>query len=93
MPEAKIALINTAAFFDETKGITRLVKALDGVDREFEPKKTELQNLANDITKRTNDLQTMANGAASEPERSSKARSLASVTCRPVIWNCDENTP
>ncbi len=32
-------------------------------------------------------------GAASEPERSSSARSRASPAVRPVIWKCVPNTP
>ncbi len=45
IPESKIAIINTDAFADTKSGITRLVNAMGGVDREFQPRRTELQTL------------------------------------------------
>jgi Skp family chaperone for outer membrane proteins len=43
--DAKIALIDTGAFTDEKAGITRYVNAIKGVNREFEPRQTELKGL------------------------------------------------
>lgn len=58
--EARIAIVDTAAFSDEKAGITRLVNAARTVDKEFEPRRTELrtiqatlQKLADDIAKTT----------------------------------------
>lgn len=56
IPAAKVALINSNAFYDDKAGIVRLYKALDAVDREFEPRSKELETLNADITKRTNEL-------------------------------------
>jgi outer membrane protein len=56
VPEAKIALVNTDDFADEKTGITRLVAAMKRVDGEFQPRRTELQTLQQQIEKATADL-------------------------------------
>jgi outer membrane protein len=56
MPETKIALVNTDEFADEKTGITRLVSAMKRVDGEFQPRRTELQTLQQQIEKATADL-------------------------------------
>jgi outer membrane protein len=56
IPEAKIALVNTDEFADEKTGITRLVSAMKRVDGEFQPRRTELQTLQQQIEKGTADL-------------------------------------
>lgn len=43
--DGKIAIIDTEAFADPKTGITRLVRALDVVNREFKPRSDELQKL------------------------------------------------
>jgi len=55
-PETKIALVNTDEFTDEKTGITRLVNAMKRVDGEFQPRRTELQTLQQQIDKATADL-------------------------------------
>ena len=55
-PETKIALVNTDEFADEKTGITRLVNAMKRVDGEFQPRRTELQTLQQQIEKATADL-------------------------------------
>jgi Skp family chaperone for outer membrane proteins len=57
VPDSKVALVNTDAFSDEKQGITRLVNAVKGVDREFAPRKTELQGMQTRITQLTDDIQ------------------------------------
>ncbi|PYS21401.1 MAG: hypothetical protein DMF72_17540 [Acidobacteria bacterium] len=57
MPEAKIALVDTDAFLDEKAGIVRLVAAAKKVEGEFQPRRTELTNLQQQIDKATADLQ------------------------------------
>lgn len=52
----KIAVINTEAFNDAKTGIGRLVNAVGSVDREFQPRRTELQGLQQNIQKLTEDL-------------------------------------
>jgi outer membrane protein len=56
IPETKIALVNTDEFADEKTGITRLVAAMKKVDGEFQPRRTELQTLQQQIDKATADL-------------------------------------
>jgi Skp family chaperone for outer membrane proteins len=56
MPDAKIALVNTEDFADEKTGIVRLVAAMKRVDGEFQPRRTELQTLQQQIEKATADL-------------------------------------
>ncbi|HEY5073801.1 MAG TPA: OmpH family outer membrane protein [Pyrinomonadaceae bacterium] len=56
IPEAKIALVNTDEFADEKTGITRLVSAMKRVDGEFQPRRTELQTLQQQIEKGAADL-------------------------------------
>ena len=43
--EGRIVIIYTDVFDDEKQGIARLVNAVKGVDREFEPRRAELQSL------------------------------------------------
>ncbi len=48
--EVRIAIINTAFFGDEKQGIGRLVNAARGVDKEFEPRRTELRSIQTNLT-------------------------------------------
>jgi Skp family chaperone for outer membrane proteins len=57
VPDSKIALVDTDAFLDEKQGITKLVTAAKAVEAEFQPRRTELQNLQEQIDKATADLQ------------------------------------
>jgi outer membrane protein len=57
VPDSKVALVNTDAFGDEKQGITRLVNAVKGVDREFTPRKTDLQGMQTRIQQLTDDIQ------------------------------------
>jgi Skp family chaperone for outer membrane proteins len=68
VPDTKIALINTEAFGDEKAGIGRLVNAVKGVDREFTPRKNELQTLQQSIQKLTTDIQTQQNSGVVDPK-------------------------
>ena len=56
VPDTKIALVNSDDFNDPKTGIVRLVAAMGRVEKEFEPKKVELQNLQQQIEKATADL-------------------------------------
>ena len=60
VPDSKVALINSQAFADEKQGITKFVSALKRVDAEFQPRRTELQNLQQQIDRLTADLQKAA---------------------------------
>ena len=57
VPDSKIALVDTDAFLDEKAGITKLVTAAKAVEAEFQPRRTELQSLQQQIDKATADLQ------------------------------------
>ena len=56
LPETKIALVNTDEFADEKTGITRLVTTMKRVEGEFQPRRSELQTLQQQIEKATADL-------------------------------------
>jgi outer membrane protein len=56
VPETKIALVNTDEFAVEKSGINRLVAAMKKVDGEFQPRRTELQTLQQQMEKATADL-------------------------------------
>lgn len=45
VPDTKIAFINTEAFGDEKAGITRYVAAMKALEREFQPRQTELNTM------------------------------------------------
>jgi outer membrane protein len=60
VPEAKLALVDTDQFLDEKAGIVRLVSAAKKVENEFQPRRTELQNLQSQLDKMKADLQKAA---------------------------------
>ena len=60
VPDSKVALIDSSAFADEKQGIVKFVSALKRVNAEFQPRQTELQNLAGQIEKDKSDLQKAA---------------------------------
>lgn len=60
LPEAKIALVDTDVFLDEKAGIARLIAAAKRVEGEFQPRRTELQTLQQQVEKATADLQKAA---------------------------------
>lgn len=70
IPSSKVALVNTDAFQDEKVGITRLVNALRGVEREFQPRKTDLDNLRNNITRVTEEINKAAQAGSVVDPRS-----------------------
>ncbi len=45
VPEAKVAVVDTSMFNDDKTGIRRYVNAVKSVEREFQPKTAELNNL------------------------------------------------
>jgi outer membrane protein len=66
VPSSKIAYVDTEAFSDEKNGITRYVAALSNLQREFQPRQTELQNLANRIKAIADEIQ--KTGSVSDPK-------------------------
>ena len=64
--EGKIAVIQTEAFMDDKEGIRRIIAAMQGVDREFQPRRTEIQQLEtryNALVKEINDTKSVADQA------------------------------
>jgi len=64
VPESKIALIYSDAFLDAKTGIARFNTLVTTLNREFQPRQTELQTMQQRITALTNEVN-QAQGAAS----------------------------
>ena len=60
VPEAKVALVDTDFFLDEKGGIQRLLAAVKKLQAEFQPRRTDLDNLQAQVDKMTADLQKVA---------------------------------
>lgn len=56
IPESKIALIYSDAFLDPKTGIARFTSLVTTLNREFQPRQTELQTLQQRITTLTNEV-------------------------------------
>lgn len=41
----KVAVIDTNAFIQPKKGITRIIRAMESIEREFEPRRAELSDM------------------------------------------------
>src|SRR5690348_7760754 len=63
VPDSKIAMIYSDAFMDPKTGIAKFSTLLNTLNREFQPRQTELQGLQtriNTLTKEINDTQSVA---------------------------------
>ena len=56
IPESKIALIYSDAFMDAKTGIARFTTLVATLNREFQPRQTELQTMQQRITTLTNEV-------------------------------------
>src|ERR1041385_8018082 len=56
VPESKIALIYSDAFLDPKTGIARFMSLVNTLNREFQPRRTELQTLQQKIDALTDDI-------------------------------------
>ncbi|HEV7842808.1 MAG TPA: OmpH family outer membrane protein [Pyrinomonadaceae bacterium] len=54
--EAKIAIIDTGAFFDQKQGIGRFTILLTNLNREFQPRQTELDGMRTRIAQLTDEI-------------------------------------
>ena len=63
VPATKVALINTEAFADEKQGIVRIISAIKRVEAEFQPRKTELQQLNQRLQQLAEDIKKTENVA------------------------------
>jgi Skp family chaperone for outer membrane proteins len=64
LPETRIAFIDTGAFGDEKAGITRYVNAMKALEREFQPRQTELENMNNRIKAIADEINKLNSGSA-----------------------------
>jgi outer membrane protein len=56
IPESRIAVIYSDAFLDQKTGIARFTSLMSTLDREFQPRRTELQGLQTRIQTLTDDI-------------------------------------
>lgn len=61
---ARYAVVDTSAFADDKAGITRFNTALKTLDTEFQPRRTELQNITNQFNTLVKDLETLRSSTA-----------------------------
>jgi outer membrane protein len=54
--EAKIAIIDTGAFFDQKQGIGRFTVLITNLNREFQPRQTELDGMRTRIAQLTDEI-------------------------------------
>ena len=64
VPTSKIAFINSQAFGDEKLGITKYVNAQKTLEREFQPRYTELQTMAKRVQTLAEEISKTENVAA-----------------------------
>ena len=72
VPDSKIAMIYSDAFMDPKNGIAKFSSLLTTLNREFQPRQTELQGLQtriNTLTKEINDTQNVADPGAIRTKR------------------------
>jgi Skp family chaperone for outer membrane proteins len=72
VPDSKIAMIYSDAFMDPKTGIAKFNSLLSTLNREFQPRQTDLQNLQtriNTLTKEINDTQNVADPNALRTKR------------------------
>ena len=63
VPDSKMAMIYSDAFLDPKNGIARFSTLLTSLNREFEPRRTELQKLQTSITTLTKEIEDTQNVA------------------------------
>jgi len=72
VPDSKMAVIYSDAFLDSKTGIAKFNTLMSSLEREFQPRKTELQNLQtriNTLTKEITDTQAVADPNAIRVKR------------------------
>lgn len=68
VPDTKIAYVNTEAFSDEKAGITRFVNALKALEREFQPRQTELTTIQTRIKTLASEIETQSRSSVVDPK-------------------------
>jgi|SRR5438876_7464361 len=68
VPETKIAFIDTGMFGEEKGGITRYVIAVKGVEREFQPRQTELTGIQARIKALADEISKLSGNSVVDPK-------------------------
>jgi Skp family chaperone for outer membrane proteins len=68
VPETKIAYLNTEAFGDEKVGITRYVNAVKALEREFQPRQTELNTMQTRIKAIADEIGKLSGSSVVDPK-------------------------
>jgi Skp family chaperone for outer membrane proteins len=68
LPDTKIAFINTEAFGDEKGGITRYVTAVKSLEREFQPRQTELNTMQTRIKGLADEIGKLTGNSVVDPK-------------------------
>lgn len=64
--DGKVAIIDTSAFADQKAGIARLLRAFDTVDREFKPRRDELQQMRTRLDGLAKEIDTVRSAGVSD---------------------------
>ena len=68
VPDTKIAFIDTGMFGEEKGGITRYVIAVKGVEREFQPRQTELTGIQARIKALADEISKLSGNSVVDPK-------------------------
>ena len=68
VPDTKIAFIDTGMFGEEKGGITRYVIAVKGVEREFQPRQTELAGIQTRIKALADEISKLSGNSVVDPK-------------------------
>jgi Skp family chaperone for outer membrane proteins len=74
LPDTRIAFIDTGAFGEEKVGITRFVNAMKSLEREFQPRQTELNTIQTRIKTITDELNKLSAGSAVVDQKTIQAK-------------------
>jgi Skp family chaperone for outer membrane proteins len=74
LPESKIAVIFTDAFLDQKQGIARINTIASNLEREFNPRQTELQGLQQRIKTATDEISKLQQGTAVVDQKSMQVK-------------------
>ncbi len=75
--DAKIAIIYSEAFFDQKQGIARFNTLLTTLNREFQPRQTELDGMRTRITQQTDELNKLQQSGTPVDPKSLQAKADA----------------
>ena len=98
VPESKIALIYSDAFLDPKTGINRFTTLITNLNREFQPRQTELQSLQGKIQALTDDVAKTASMAepktiALKQEQLDQLKKDISVRVKTLRLRITKNAP